>query len=211
MKTNRCPVCKGKEVEIIIKEYVSNKRDKETNNQIIVPNVKVFKCKNDECAHTWLPHQEEAKIKTYIKNRSRHCLTPGQIMEIRTSLPFRTKTELASFLNLNSKAFVKWENGYTVQNDAYDLLLRLVAYNKDNLEFIKYLHKNNFKYNECDYQFVCESKKVKWNFAEAVYKKNKDTKLVLLDYISKKQKEDYAKPTKTEEEYYQNDYDAKAA
>lgn len=160
MNKVKCSICLGS-VKEICEDFTTPEKDKDTKKNIIVKNVKSYECLDNECGHTWVPHNQEERIYATIKRRTRNSLTPKEIKTIREALPFVTKTEVADFLSLNSKAFIKWERGYSKQNDAYDLLLRLVAYKKDNLEFIERLHDKNFAFDIEDYEFLREKNSIK--------------------------------------------------
>jgi len=142
------------DVKEIREDFKTPDKDKDTNKNIIVKNVKSYECLDRECGHTWIPNNQEERIYATIRRRTRNSLTPKEIKTIREALPFVTKSEVAGFLNLNTKAFIKWEKGYTAPNDAYDLLLRLVVYSKDNLEFIQTLHDKNFAFDVSDYELL---------------------------------------------------------
>ncbi len=161
MRTKKCPVCSNTVIEIKI-DYKSKKQDINTKEKIVVENVGVYRCENKECLHTWLPSKEEERIRSVIKKRTKHLITPKQIKMVREALPDMTKMEAANFFNMNSKAFIKWEKGYTEPNAAYDLLLRLAAYSKDNVKFIKSLHEKNFAFEPEDYELVCEKLGIEW-------------------------------------------------
>ena len=56
-----CPICR-KNAEAIPEDYHTGIMDKDGLSEIIVNNISVFKCKNSECGHLWLPLIEEQKI-----------------------------------------------------------------------------------------------------------------------------------------------------
>ncbi|MGR3318059.1 MAG: helix-turn-helix domain-containing protein [Candidatus Anammoxibacter sp.] len=155
MRTKKCPICSNG-IKIIETDYKSKKIDKDTQEKIVVKNVKLYSCQNKKCQHTWLPSREEERIRSVIRKRTRHLLIPEEVKMIREALlPGMTKMEAADLFNLNTKAFIKWEQEgkYTTPSAAFDLLLRLVAYKEDNLEFIKRLHKKDFAFDLEDYEF----------------------------------------------------------
>ena len=153
LKSKKCPICNNK-ANPIIEEYTSSKIDPRNNQKISVKNVATYSCTNSECGHTWLPLAEEQKIDHHIDSLSRFDLDMKQITLLRESLGFNTKAQAAKFLCLNEKAFTRWELGYSCPNRAYDLLLRLAAFSKNNFNFIKEQHEKNFKFNPNDYQLV---------------------------------------------------------
>lgn len=61
-----------------------------------------------------------------------------------------------------------------------------MAYSKDNVSFIKHLHKNNFSYNPKDYQFVSDFKGLLWSFAKVVEADSLSNKNVLEYHSFKK-------------------------
>lgn len=132
--------------------FRSSRVDPRTGQAIVIQDAPHFQCTNQQCGHAWMSEEHEDYIEAAVSKRARYRLTPEEIGVIRKGLPFHTKRELADFLGLNSKAFSKWENGYTEINDAYDLLLRLAARSNENLDFIKYLHEHSFQFKVEDYQ-----------------------------------------------------------
>jgi len=151
MKKSKCPFCNHKVVE---KEFsfTSGKKDPITQENIVIPNAKAFCCTN--CNESWFSESHQEFINLYIQKKLFTPLGPKDIALIRESLPFKTKKQLADFLCLNDKAFVKWEKSYSAPNPAYDILLRLVAYSEENFKFIKHLHSINFKFNPADYHYT---------------------------------------------------------
>ena len=157
-KVKDCPLC-GSDVKKIVDRYESEKKDVRTGEKIVVENVATYACRNSECKHKWLPLNEEKKIDDVIASRMRFDLSTEDIALIRQALGCSTKYEVAKFLELNEKAFTKWEREYSSPNRAYDLLLRLSVFSKENVEFIKYLHEKNFKFDKNDYQLICEEER----------------------------------------------------
>ena len=152
-KLRKCPMCKGK-TKIIMETYNSKKLDAKTGQKIVVKDVPIYVCEDKQCEHTWLPSDVEKEIDRKIAKRSRFDLSRDEIRLIRKSLPFSTKLEVANFLSLNEKAFTKWELGHSEPNRAYDLLLRLCAFSQRNVDFIRELHKKNFKFDPNDYELI---------------------------------------------------------
>lgn len=161
-KVIKCPLCNS-EVEQRLSSYHSGESDL-SDNEIIVSDVKMNYCKNSECEHSWLPHSEEERIDLVVLQRSRNFLKPDQIAKIREALGFSTKTAASNFLTLNSKAFTKWEQGYTEPNTANDLLMRLAAFSEANFNFIKDLHNKKFAFDSQDYELICKSTNQEWNY-----------------------------------------------
>lgn len=149
----KCPICSSKEISLRKEEYRAPFK-RSNGEDIIVKDVSVSEC--DDCGESWMSSAEWKKVEGAVERARYEVLTPGQIREFRESLPFKTKKELASFLCLNEKAFVKWEKGYSEPNRAYDLLLRLAARSRENFEFIKNLHDKHFKFDKKDYHFLRE-------------------------------------------------------
>ncbi|MGR3221044.1 MAG: hypothetical protein ACUZ8H_14695 [Candidatus Anammoxibacter sp.] len=150
----KCSVCQGV-VKEICQDFKTPRIDKTTKKNIVVKNVKTYECLNKECQHSWLPSRGEERIYSVIRSRARYSLTSEEVKMIReTLLPDMTKMEAADLFNLNASTFIKLENSAkcTATNTAFDLLLRLIAYKKDNLEFIKKLHKKNFAFDLRDYE-----------------------------------------------------------
>ena len=152
-KLRKCPMCKGK-TKIVMETYNSKKLDAKTGEKIVVKDIPIYVCEDKQCEHTWLPSDLENKIDREIAKRSRFDLSCDEIRLIRESLPFSTKLEVANFLSLNEKAFTKWELGHSEPNRAYDLLLRLCAFSQRNVDFIRVLHKKNFKFDPNDYELI---------------------------------------------------------
>lgn len=161
-KTKHCPVCDSS-IDERDYTYTSTKTDIKTGKRILV-DIKEFYCSNKDCGFSWLPADQEKKIETTVALHSRYDLKTDEIKMIRESLPFENKFQAASFLCLNEKAFTRWELEYSDPNRAYDLLLRLAAHSHSNMNFIKHLHKTDFKFDPCDYQTICDKKKLNWNF-----------------------------------------------
>lgn len=161
-KSIKCPLCNS-DVEQRATTYNSGETDL-LGYEIIVPDVKVNYCKNAECEHSWLPSAEEERIDLYVLQRSRKFLEPDQVRLIRESLGFSTKTAAANFLTLNSKAFTKWENGYTEPNPANDLLMRLAVFSEANFNFIKDLHSKKFIFDSHDYEMLCKLQGQEWKY-----------------------------------------------
>jgi DNA-binding transcriptional regulator YiaG len=150
---NLCPLCssKSKNIQYV---YKSSSLDVETNNPIIVDDAEYSQCTNANCNQTWISKTQEKYVDDIIAKRSFKALIPSEITLIRKCLPLKTKKAIADFMCLNEKAFVKWENGYSTPNRAYDLLLRLIAYSEENFKFIQTLHDKNFKFEASDYHFI---------------------------------------------------------
>lgn len=157
MKKCNCLFCNHKAIEETQK-FVSGKKNPETGENIIVPDAKAFVCSN--CKESWFTETHQKYIDRYIQKILFTPLKPEEIKLIRKSLPFITKKQLADFLCLNEKAFVKWEKSYSTPNSANDLLLRLIARSEDNLKFVEYLHSINFKFNEKDYYYTKKYKTI---------------------------------------------------
>src|SRR3989338_1445032 len=154
MRPKKCQACSSGFTEEV-SDFETGVLDKDTDRQIIVPSVLTLTCSNKSCGYSFLPHDQEEKIDLIVARRTNHTLTPDEIALIRQSLPFRTKFDAAKFLGLNSKAFTKWEGGYTELNQAYDILLRLVAFDRRNLQFLNELHAKKFRFDLNDYQLIC--------------------------------------------------------
>lgn len=147
----KCKSC-NKETVIELTEDFDTRELNYKNEKIIVKNVKSFKCSS--CEEDWIESSELARVRAEIERQKYEVLSPELITKIRKALPITTKRELADFLCLNEKAFVKWEKGHYEQNRANDLLLRLIAFSKDNFEFVQKLHEKKFKFEASDYHFL---------------------------------------------------------
>jgi len=167
-KVIKCPLCNS-EVQQRLSSYHSGESDL-SGNEIIVSDAKMNYCKNSECEHSWLPHSEEERIDLVVLQKSRNFLKPDQIAKIREALGFSTKTAASNFLTLNSKAFTKWEQGYTEPNTANDLLMRLAAFSEANFNFIKDLHRKKFAFDSQDYELICKSTNQDWNYRNLNFK-----------------------------------------
>jgi len=163
MKTRKCPIC-GSSAKAQVQSYSTGKKDKYLSREIVAEGIEIFECINIDCQHRWLPLDQERKIDQLVARETRFDLLPKEISLIRESLPFSTKYQTAEFLCLNEKAFTKWELGYSGPNRAYDLLLRLAVFNRENFVFIQHLHKTNFQFNPNDYQLICEKHNLNWQF-----------------------------------------------
>lgn len=157
-----CPFCESQVVQNTI-SFPAVETDLE-GKEIVVPDVKINQCTNSKCSHEWLPTSEEEKISAYITRHSRFYLDQEQVGAIREALGFATKTAAANFLTLNSKAFTKWENGYTNPNTSSDLLMRLAVFSEANFNFIKALQAKKFAFDPNDYELLCKSTRQNWNF-----------------------------------------------
>ena len=156
MKMN-CPVCNSR-AKLNQFVHVSSAMNPLTTSPIEVKDAARFDCLNPECNHSWMTDDQEAHLGACIAKYSRYRLTPKEVTVLREGLPFKTKKHLADFLCLNSKAFIKWERGYTEMNDAYELLFRLAARSKDNLDFIYSLHQKHFSFDVEDYLAIKEKR-----------------------------------------------------
>ena len=150
----KCPTC-GKGCKKTSQKIRSGRINPVTGEEIIVNNALTYKCNSRSCATEWMPAHEEERITAIINRQATEHLQPTQIQRLREGISVvlgaTTKTKVATFLRLNAKAFTRWESGGDEISDAYDLLLRLVARSKDNVEFVKALHKKKFKFEESDY------------------------------------------------------------
>jgi len=149
----KCPFC-GQFASEKKFDYLYHNANPVTGESVVVKDAKCFHC--ESCHEEWFNKAQEDSIQDFVDRAMRKPLTPMEIKQIRESLPFKTKKEVADFLCLNSKAFVRWENGYTGPNMANDLLLRLVAYSEANFNFVKKLHETNFAFVPTHYFFVNE-------------------------------------------------------
>jgi len=164
----KCEMC---EKPVIQNETEFHSGEKDVNgSEIIIPNVTINYCTDETCGFSWLPISEEERINDYLLRRTRHFLSPKNISLIRQSLGFSTKTAASNFLTLNSKAFTKWENGYTEPNTANDLLLRLAVFSEKNFNFIKDLADKKFMFVPEDYELICKLNGTLWNYQEITVK-----------------------------------------
>ncbi|MEK2643883.1 type II toxin-antitoxin system MqsA family antitoxin [Bdellovibrio sp. BCCA] len=160
---SKCPMC-GSAVEVRSEKYDSYTTD--TSGNQIVLDVNVNHCVNTECAHSWIPYAEEQRVSNLVASLSRHRLNAKLIENIRTALDFPTRSSAAHFLNVNEKAFTKWEKGYSPISDAYDLLLRLSIFSRQNYEFIQKLHEKKFKFEVEDYELLCDKFGLEWRYRQ---------------------------------------------
>ncbi|WP_290736386.1 type II TA system antitoxin MqsA family protein [Halobacteriovorax sp. JY17] len=144
----KCPICNSGKI-VSQKESFTTPYKASNGDDLVVPNVLVQSCK--DCEETWIEAAESKRVGKWIAKERFTPLSREEIKRLRESLPVGTKTELAELLCLNEKAFVKWEKGYNEPNKANDLLLRLIARSRDNFDFVKSLHKKNFKFDASDY------------------------------------------------------------
>lgn len=171
----KCPFC-GQLASEKRFNFLQPNANPVTGESFLVKDAKCFHC--DTCHEEWFNKSQEDFIQDSVDRALRKPLTPSEIKFMRESLPFKTKKQVADFLCLNSKAFVRWENGYAEPNMANDLLLRLVTFSEANLNFVKRLHETNFAFNPGDYFYVnehMEKVKVEGMFLEFP----EDTKRVL--------------------------------
>lgn len=160
---SKCPMCSSA-IKVQTEDFNSSKYDT-SGNPIVIP-IKVNYCTNSNCEHTWISHHEEMRVDKAVKSAARYRLQQKEIEDIRKSLNFPTRAEAAQFLNLNEKAFTKWEKGYFPLSDAYDLLLRLAVYSKSNYEFIHQLQTKQFEFEIEDYELLCEKHGKTWRYAQ---------------------------------------------
>ena len=150
----KCPLCDKSEINEIVFDFETSQIDPVRKEKIVVKNARKFEC--SACQTQWFSRSQEEYVDNHISKVLHKPLSTEEIQVIRKSLPFRTKKQLADFLCLNEKAFVRWEKGYNRPNLAYDLLLRLVAFSEENYLFMKTLHEKNFRFDQQDYYFVRE-------------------------------------------------------
>lgn len=160
---SKCPMC-GSAIEVRSEEYDSYTTD--TSGNQIVLDVNVNHCVNAKCAHSWISYAEEQRVDNLVASLSRHRLNAKLIENIRVALDFPTRSSAAHFLNVNEKAFTKWEKGYSQISDAYDLLLRLSIFSRQNYEFIQKLHEKKFKFEMEDYELLCDKFGLEWSFRQ---------------------------------------------
>lgn len=163
MSNKNCPICRGPTI-VSQHNYESDVLAYNSQEKITVPNVKIYQCKSEKCGNSFLPHNEDERIKEYIRRYSRYTLNSEDIAIIRNALGCSTKAAAARFLNLNEKAFIKWEKNYCEINSAYDLLLRLAVFDRRNIDFINHLHATNFSFVKTDYQLICDNLDLEWKF-----------------------------------------------
>ena len=152
-KIKKCPMCKNN-VAPTAQDFSSGKTNARTKEEIVVKDVAIYSCTNSDCEHRWMPIAEEQRIDCEIATLSRLDLNRDDIILLRKALGFKTKSQASKFLCLNEKAFTKWELGYSEPNRAYDLLLRLAAFSKDNFNFINDLHKEYFIFEPNKYELI---------------------------------------------------------
>lgn len=154
-KNLKCPICASKANRSSV-DYPTGVRSAKLGHEIVVPGVSFFKCSDAECAFEWMPGREDDRIRSYISKYSVEVATPPMIARLREiigkAIGAHTKTSVAEFLLLNAKAFSRWETGKDEISPAYDLLLRLAAHSKENVEFIQNLHSKGFAFEENDYE-----------------------------------------------------------
>jgi len=162
---SKCKICNS---NVEIKKEIHNSYKNDTSGNPILVEMNVNYCTNTQCGHSWIPYLEEKRVSAIVASRSRHRMDASLIETFRTALGLPTRSDASLFLNLNEKAFTKWENGYTEINDAYDLLLRLSVYSRENYEFIKRLHEKQFRFDPEDYELICELSGKKWNYRNPI-------------------------------------------
>lgn len=161
-KVIKCSLCSGEAEQRFI-DFESGEFDL-NGAEIVVPSVKINFCKNNDCEHSWIPASEEERVNQYVLKRSREFLEAEQVKLIREALGFTMKSSAANFLTLNSKAFTKWEHGYTEPNTANDLLMRLAVFSEQNYKFISDLHEKKFKFDPLDYELIAKKLDGVWNY-----------------------------------------------
>lgn len=158
-----CPVCSSR-AKKVGSPYASTLRDSSTGEFIIVKDSFYLRCVSEECAYTWIPAAEVARVEDLVFQKSFKLLTEEQIRLLRESLGLANKSIAARLLGLNTKAFVKLEKGAGKHNFSTDLLIRLVAHNKKNLKFLKDLKKKSYRFDVGDYEMLSKSHGRSWTY-----------------------------------------------
>lgn len=105
--------------------------------RVVVPGVPHLACPS--CGEVVLGYDESkalqgAAIEAY--RRTRGLLGASDIRDLRDLLGL-TQQQLAALLKLGANTVSRWESGRNVQNEAMDVLLRLIRDVPGNLEYLK--------------------------------------------------------------------------
>lgn len=163
IKKALCPVCSSR-AKKVGSPYTSTLRDSMSGEFIVVKDSFYLQCIEKECAYTWVPASEVARVEDLVFQKSFNLLTEEQIRILRESLGLANKSIAARLLGLNTKAFVKLERGAGKHNFSTDLLIRLVAHNKENLRFLKDLKKKSYRFDVSDYEMLSKSHGRSWTY-----------------------------------------------
>lgn len=144
--------------------YESTKISFRTGRRIAIPDAIYFQCSSRKCGYSWVPAAQVARIEDLVFQESYQALSSEQIRELRESYGVANKTVAARLLGLNEKAFVKLEKSGGRQNFSTDILIRLAAFRKENLDFLKELQKKSFRYDPDDYELVCQRRRIAWRY-----------------------------------------------
>lgn len=156
-----CPRCSAA-VRQRQETYESTKTSFHTGRPITIPDAVYFQCSSRKCGYSWVPAAQVARIEDLVFQESYQTLSSAQIRELRESYGVANKTAAARLLGLNEKAFVKLEKSGGRQNFSTDILIRLVAFRKENLDFLKELQRKSYRYDPDDYELVCRRRRIAW-------------------------------------------------
>ena len=170
MSNERCGFC-GKSLKKRVEDFKTSVLNAKTNKEIIVKKVEDYICSDKTCDYSILPISEDKRINRQVEKERRHYLKGDEITLLRKKiaerLDFSSKYQVADFLCLNEKAFTRWEStDYESIKKSTELLIRLAAHSKENLDFIQKLHKTNFEFKSEHYSVLLSkiSKPVKSTF-----------------------------------------------
>ena len=155
MSKRKCGFC-GKSLKERKEDFKTSIINPKTNKHIVVKKVKDYICSDKKCEYGFLPFEEEKRINNQVERERRHYLEEEEITLLREKiadyLDFDSKYQVASFLCLNEKTFTRWEKAeYENIKKSTELLIRLVAHSKENIDFIKKLHRTKFEFKSSHY------------------------------------------------------------
>ena len=143
-----CPQCgnkmykKTEDFEVSIKNY-------ETKKNIVVKNVVSDSCSNKECDFGVFHHESDKKITEQVNRERRYFLNKEEldsvVNKIMKHLDLDSKHQVSHMLGFKETFF---HNNYEGIIPQEELLLRFMARDKENAEFVKELNRINFAYNK---------------------------------------------------------------
>ena len=127
-----CVVCGSSEVSTFERERILTVAGRE----IRIPGDIASKCGScSEEFYTGLQAREADRKVVEVRRSQEGLLSGEHIKKIRQALGM-SQSSLEKALGIGAKTVVRWENGTSVQSRLMDSMLRLVAFNPDNLRLL---------------------------------------------------------------------------
>lgn len=127
-----CPLCG----EGPLHEITRDRHLTISGTPVIVRDDVISKCDNcEELFYTGNQAKVADRRATDARRRAEGLLTSEEVKQVRHALAL-TQSQLEAALGVGPKTVVRWENGTAVQSTALDDVLRLIAFDPDNLRLL---------------------------------------------------------------------------